>query len=131
MSERDLQHAYALFYAEPSQGLGICGCGNPETAFSLVRDLLNLAPFFENPEAVRKRIGEPGACHLVLSMLDNAGLIDHGGGIGGSWLLTKGEYFKRVLSEVTWEQIEEEGFPHDGGECTDACWVLSNVRPPA
>lgn len=122
MNDHDADHAYRLFHDDPPQGLGVCGCGNPEDALALVKDLLDLAPFFEDPNAVRERVGEPGAYHLVLSMLDTVGLIEHGGTIGGSWLTGKGEYFRRVLSEMTLEQIGEGGLPHGGEDCTDACW---------
>lgn len=122
LTEEEVSHAHALLYAEPPEGLGICGCGNPEEALALVRDLLVLAPFYDNPAAVEARIVDPGARHLVLSMLDNAGLIEHGSSIGGAWLTAKGAYCRRVLTWVTWDAIDDSGFPHDGAGCGDACW---------
>jgi len=59
--------------------LSICGCGNPEDAYTLVRDLLALTPFYEGENWHRAvaLIGTPGAVHLVISALGHAGLVEH------------------------------------------------------
>jgi hypothetical protein len=121
--EHVLDHVYKLFYEE----LHLCGCGNPEDAYALIRQLLDLTPFYDDPDAVRHLIGQPGAYHMVLGMLTHADLIEHGGGIGGSWITPKGEWFRAAMRRVTFDDIgsndSQAGLPHDGGECTDACWL--------
>lgn len=120
MSNREdiLQHVNGLFHTD----LRLCGCGSPEEAFDLVRDLLNLAPFYENRDEVTALIGDGGPAHIVLSALDGADLLEHGGTIHGSWLTNKGEWYRTVLATIgDWYEIAV-GLPHNGGKCTDACW---------
>ena len=117
--EHVLDHVYTLFYEE----LNLCGCGNPEEAYDLVRDLLGLVPFYDNPDAVRDLIGQPGAYHMVLSALTHADLIGHGSSIGGSWLTDKGRWYLAALRGIAdWDVIDDAGYPHVGVECTDGCW---------
>jgi len=80
--------------------IDICGCGQPEQAVELVRQILNLAPLYnnENWKKAEQLIGSAGAFHIVLSVLDNARLMEHGGGIGGSWLTEKGEAVRDALN---------------------------------
>lgn len=114
-----LQHVNGLLYMD----LGLCGCGNPEEAFELVRDLLRLAPFYEHRDEVRALIGDGAPSHIILSTLDHADLIEHGGSIHGSWLTDKGQWYLNALNTVTvWDEIDV-GLPHDGAKCTDACWT--------
>ena len=117
-------HLYALFCG--SNDLGFCGCGCPEEAYTLVRDILGLAPFFDHYEAVRDLIGER-AYYFVLYAIDQAGLIEHGGGIGGSWLTEKGKHYLPLMRRYGWDEIAESGFPHSSGdgslddECGPGC----------
>jgi hypothetical protein len=121
----DRQHIYKLLYGD----IGMCGCGNPEDAYELIRRVLDLAPFHQHPESVRDLIGHDGSYHLVLSLLTNAGLIEHGGGIGGSWLTGKGKHYRELLRRYEWDAIEadgggvisEIGYPHDGKPCDSGC----------
>jgi hypothetical protein len=117
--EDDLSHLYALFYGT----LSICGCGNPEDAYALVRDVLALTPFHDNGgwRKARDLIGSNGAYHLVLSQLDEAKLLEHGSSIGGSWLTGKGKHYLALMQRYTWDDVEDTGFPHDGGECPPSC----------
>ncbi|WP_327335146.1 hypothetical protein OG473_39650 (plasmid) [Streptomyces anulatus] len=119
--ENVLQHVNGLFYMD----LGLCGCGLPEESFDLVRSLLALAPYHQSPE-VRKQVaalcGNSVAQHMILSMLDGAELIEHGGTITGAWLTDKGEWYLQVMNSISdWDEIDV-GIPHNGGKCTDACW---------
>jgi hypothetical protein len=124
-----LEHAYQLFYSD----LDLCGCGNPENAYELVRDLLALAPFYEDGRwrLAESLIGTPGACHMVLGMLEHAGLLDHGTSLRGAWLTDKGHWYLAALREVQFDDLDEVGFPHDGEACTDACWRLPVAAPGA
>lgn len=65
----------------------------PETAARLVRDILNMCPLYQHREEFEKLLPNDGAQYLILGLLDEAGLIEHGGGIGGSWLTDKGTEF--------------------------------------
>lgn len=121
--ENTLNHLYRLFDEE----LKLCECGTPEAAYRLVHHLLELTPFYEHPEEVTEAAGGEGPAHLVLSMLTNADLIEHGGAIGGSWITPKGAWFRDVLRNIdNWEDFADDrpGIPdlHDGKKCTDACW---------
>lgn len=142
MPERDaefeLQHLYALFYGD----LEICGCNMPWEAYNLVRDIL--AHFAQDHadrdyHEIDRLVGHPGAVHLVLCQLDNVGLLEHAGTIGGAWLTEKGRCALEWMRRHEWESsewnmehpdgVDDVGYPHDGkDECTDACWVPS--KPP-
>lgn len=123
----DRQHLYRLLY----QDIGICGCGNPEDAYALIRGILELAPLHQDWRAARALFGDGpgsgGAYHVVLSVLTNAKLLEHGGGIGGSWLTGKGKHYRDLMQRCPWEAIEDDdhgvpvGFPHDGKDCPEDC----------
>jgi hypothetical protein len=122
-----VSHLYLVMYGDSPIGLGLCGCGNPEEGFTLVRDLLDLAPFYDNWEAAYQRIGSPGAHQIVLAMLTNADLLSHGGSIGGSWLTPKGEFIRAVFRQVPTDDYLDEvaGFPEH--ECSEDCWILGKA----
>lgn len=114
----ELQHLSSLLF--DAGGLRFCGCGNPDDAYNLVRDLLSLAPFFDHRTEVQERIGGgPGVEDLVLYSLDGAGLLEHGTGIGGSWLTAKGRHYLSLMQRHEYEEIEgdEVFLPHDGEPC--------------
>lgn len=124
--ESVIDHVYKLF-----ADLAICSCGNPESAYDLIRSLLALAPFHERSRAdVADLIGTEGAYQLVLSQLTDAELIQHGVDISGSWLTPKGEWYLAALRTITdWTDLDKGdrssiGFPHDEADCTDACWKV-------
>lgn len=102
-NKRDLDREW--IWALNNDDLPICGCGRPETAWSLIRDVLRLCPFFDNPQAVRDLFKEEGSYHIVLGVLTEADLIEHGGGVGGSWLTPDGGRLLRILNEA--DDIDE------------------------
>lgn len=112
--------------------LGLCGCGNPEDAYDLIRGLLALAPFYDHHKEIQELLGpvpEHSAMHwIVVCVLDNAGLIEHGGGIGGAWLTKKGTHYLTLMQRHEYGDFEEAGSPHDGKDCQAAkCshWLVS------
>lgn len=123
MSHR--QHLYKILHED----LPLCGCGNPEDAYTLVRELLALAPFYDREHGeVAALIGSSGAYQIVLGALTEADLIEHGGAMGGSWLTTKGQWCLTALrGEGDLEELREAGdfggLPHHGEDCTDSCWA--------
>jgi hypothetical protein len=119
----ELQHVYKILWED----LPMCGCGNPETAVTLVHELLKLAPLYDHHDAVVSLLPSEGVYYLVLGALDEAGLLEHGSNISGSWLTDKGQWFLRALntagdSERLIASVDEVGFPHNGDSCTDRCW---------
>lgn len=88
---------YAVIYDD----LGFCGCGYPEAAMWLVRDVLRMCPLFDHREEFKARFPDRGVQMLVLYMLDDADLIEHGGNVAGSWLTEKGERFLALLNTLT------------------------------
>lgn len=128
-----LCHLYVIFY-DDQQGLGLCGCGNPEAAYALVRDLLGLAPFYEDSrwQAAETLTGSiPGAHHIVLGAMERAGLLEHGSSLTGAWLTPKGEWCLAAMRTAEFNDLDQVGYPHDGSVCTDACWRLPLAEPTA
>jgi hypothetical protein len=123
------EHAYKLFYED----LGLCGCGIPEAAYELVRDVLVLVADDEDRHGwaplVKTLLGSPGAYHLIMSSLDEADLIDHGSSIDGAWLTDKGRWYASTLRMIEdWDAFDEAGYPHEGANCTGACWDMQQVE---
>lgn len=123
-------HLHALFFNDDA--LGLCGCGNPEDAYNLVRDLLDHMHERGTWERFGELIGTTGAVHVVLSRLERTGLTEHGGVVHGSWLTGKGKYVRAMMHRHAWDDgspdcVEGAGSPHwDGercGECTGDCWT--------
>jgi hypothetical protein len=140
-AEWERQHLHALF----SDEIPGCGCCWPADAYNLVRDLLNLAPFYgAEPKAkVAELIGTDGAVHIVLAAMQDADLIDHGTSSMSSWITDKGKYARLLMARHEWDDSDrdacdgvcEAGLPHytDGGdgECAEDCWVAPDgVLPP-
>ncbi len=84
MKAHELHH---LFFDE----LKICGCGVPESVGMLIRDILAALPPWEYEGELKKLLPTDGLCYLVLGILTDAELIEHGGNIIGSWLTPRGE----------------------------------------
>lgn len=85
--------------------LGMCGCGNPEEAYNLVRDVLAACDrrgCHDNPptrawvniesEIEKLILTKPElTAHVLLHFLTKCDVIEHGGSVGGSWLTAMGE----------------------------------------
>ncbi|MFG3585106.1 hypothetical protein [Streptomyces sp. NPDC047990] len=122
VDESTRDHLYGIFYED----LGLCGCGNPDDAYTLVRDLLALAPFYENERwrLAQTLTGGGAAHHIIMSVLDVAELTEHGTTINGAWLTPKGAWCLQAMRAVPFEQLSDSGLPHDGRACNDDCWKL-------
>lgn len=130
LTEQVRQHINSLFYDQ----LKLCGCGLPEEAFDLVRDVLAIVggDGKEPWKQLEALIPQGAARHMVLSMLDSAELIEHGTIITGGWLTDKGKWYLRQLRKVDdWDDIHGIGLPHDGKPCTGRCFLppLEGIRP--
>ncbi len=99
LDENEISHPSKKSYLQ-TEILGFCGCGNPDSAMVFVRDILRLLEERKGfGEEIKKELPSDGIYYFVLYMLDNKGLTDHGGSIGGSWLSDKG---KEVLADIEW-----------------------------
>ena len=128
MTTRDdtLDHLYKVFFAD----LGMCGCNHPGAAYELIRDLLALAPLHEDEHwrLARTLTGNDAAHHIIMSTLDNAGLMEHGSSLDSAWLTGKGAWCLAAMRTVDFDEVSKDGgYPHDGGDCTGACWSLPVV----
>lgn len=128
-------HLHALFYDH----IVGCGCNQPHAAYELVRDILNLTPFYENGNwrTAGSLIGSDGAFQIVIGLLSNAGLLEHGGSMGGSWLTKKGEYIRELVNRHQWETtghdaggepngVDDAGYPeccHAEDGCPPGHWL--------
>lgn len=120
-AETVLDHAHQLFYGD----LGMCGCGNPEASYELVRDILVQVADdqHEGTSHARTLVGNLGAHQLIFAALETAGLLDHGTTIDSAWLTDKGRWYAAALRTIeVWDAIADAGYPHGGEGCTDACW---------
>lgn len=116
-----LDHLYRVFFDD----LGMCGCNLPDEAYNLVRDILTLAPLHEESRwrLAETLTGGGAAHHIILSTLDRAELIEHGSSLDGAWLTDKGTWCLAAMRGVEFDEVSREGgYPHDGADCTDACW---------
>ncbi|MET8571857.1 hypothetical protein [Streptomyces sp. NPDC004783] len=111
------EHVYRLLFEE----LHLC-CGSPEDSFDLVRDLLTA---FRSKAGIDALLPDSGARYLVLGLLDDTDLIDHGSIIDAAWLTRKGEWYWQALTRFAYDDIDGAGgvgLPHDGKACMDACY---------
>ncbi|MFJ8657493.1 hypothetical protein ACIRNU_34785 [Streptomyces rochei] len=111
------EHVYRLLFDE----LHLC-CGFPEKSYALVRELLTA---FRNKTGIDNLLPNDGARYLILGLLDEADLIEHGSIIDAAWLTRKGEWYWQALTRVDYDDIDGSdgvGLPHDGKACMDACY---------
>ena len=90
--------------------LGLCGCGRPEDIQKLLYLLLDnhnkhklkQITYDEKEEILNKILKETDPDVLfefIFHILDNGGLLEHGGSIYGSWFTDKGKRFLDYLSD--------------------------------
>ena len=99
--------------------LGICGCGIPDDVLTWVAELLRLVDrkfergipddeFTLRCRAVEDHFHEicsqATAEYAIWYWLDSRGLLEHGGGIGGSWLTEYGRHVLTVIEALSLEQ---------------------------
>ncbi len=83
--------------------LHLCGCGQPEEAFNLCRDVLDCFDRREARKGGDEWIDAEAAvteiiktrpeitAHVISHLLTHFDLLEHGSSVGGSWLTTRGE----------------------------------------
>ena len=134
--ERDhiVRHLYLLLV----ERMPSCGCGDPDAANRLVWDILRrLARLHEDRrrEQAYRLIGSDGAKQIVLAAMTHAGLLEHGGSLGGSWIGPQGYWLLWAVHRIGGidalpDVMADGGFPHCGPpdweirDCTDECWAV-------
>lgn len=131
-TEDVLSHLHKVFYGD----LRLCGCGQPDAAWELIHSVLTHCDTpAENQgwAALGREIGPPGAVHIVISVLTDADLIEHGGSYVVNWLTDKGKWMLWALNTIGLEDVDDRmdrefiGYPHDGGVCSPECYRIPGM----
>jgi len=93
MTAHEINHIF-------SDQLHVCGCGRPETTVILIKAILECMPLYDNRAKFEKLVPDEGAQHLILGLMTEADLIEHGGGIGGSWMRDEGKALLKSLQDL-------------------------------
>lgn len=142
-----LCHLYQVVYSD----LGFCGCGWPDEGLAAVHELLTVFgggfgdDAWEDRQAtIRRLLPTDAVRHLVLSMLDHAGLTEHGSSVLGSWLTPRGKWWLWAVEQVGGiDSLNAKfdgpgvGYPHEYDRetqtmqpCTDDCWRVPDGWDP-
>ena len=86
-------------------GVPNCGCGDPDSTFRVVLDALNLCAIKGTEERktyTQEKFGvdyvtNDGLVQLLFYVLEEKAFIQHGGGVGYSWLSDAGKVFRALL----------------------------------
>ncbi|MFN2496943.1 MAG: hypothetical protein ABR608_13710 [Pseudonocardiaceae bacterium] len=117
----------------------VCLCGDPYPAIDLIRDIVTSLPPHDDGrwiETAAQVIGSDATAHLVMSMLDEAGVSTHTMLPTGVWLENKGEWLRAAFlayPDMDYESISDHSscpHPPDCAPCTDECWVIPSEWPP-
>jgi hypothetical protein len=110
------------------EDLRLCGCGSPIHRITFVKSLLNLINdrfekdipydvyckklvelfgFKENGDS-KRYLNEiqDGVVEFVLDQFNEAGLLEHGSSVGGSWLTAYGKEMLKILNDIDEENID-------------------------
>ena len=113
------------FYYED---LGFCGCGNPASILCTIKDFLNvidayfkdkidykekerrlsLALLNDGDYEIEEIKVKRGAELIILNVLNNCDVLEHGSGIGSSWLTLYGEEVLEHLNNLNYKDLEGE-----------------------
>lgn len=107
-----------------------CACNIPNAGARLVLSVLRLCPLSGHRPEFERLIPDAGAQHIILSLLNHVDLLEHGGGIGGSWLTDKGRRVLASLEELAkTDQDLDSLFPDEPtpDEC-EQCYGVSTTE---
>ena len=113
------------FYYED---LGFCGCGNPASILCVIKDFLNVIDAYSenkiNYKEKERRLSLALLCdeaygieevkvnwgteQIILNVLNNCDVLEHGSGIGSSWLTLYGEEVLEHLNNLNYKDLEGE-----------------------
>ena len=88
--------------------LGFCSCGLPEKNLDLVRKVLRNIQTRWETDTCYEYVTSEEADTFIMYVLDSRDILEHGCGIGGSWLSVFG---KDLLEDLT--KMKEEGLLDD------------------
>ena len=77
--------------------------GEPRLAAKFLCQLLRLMPLTDHKEELARLIPDEGLLDLIAYMGNDAGVMTHGCGIGGSWLAPEGEELMARLADVDFD----------------------------
>ena len=100
----DLHFAYTALHAD----LAICGCGYSDELLAEVLKVLDACPLHEGRWEPDDRFGIYGA-ELLLHVMTEADLLEHGSVVSGSWLTEKGKRLRDIMRDVPLEALENVG----------------------
>lgn len=85
-------------------------CGRPEQVLRAIHEVLKQS---KHNHTIADRGGfysncyEDGYKQFMWHALNDAGLLEHGSGVGGSWLTDEGEYLLKLLEEKGVTEVSE------------------------
>lgn len=91
--------------------LGICGCGWHDVfvaeVLNVLRTLRDKGSLFDNWTMLHPDgFGNYGA-ELLLNVMDNAGLLEHGTSIAGSWATDKGKRLLEIMDDKPADWLDD------------------------
>lgn len=88
-------------------------CGRPDQVLESIYEILNISKNFHNHNVSSTNCYDSGCIQFMWHALNDADLLEHGCGVGGSWLTEKGEILLAMLDkygvEKVCEMVEEGG----------------------
>jgi hypothetical protein len=109
------------------EDLHLCSCGSPELRFKFIKGLLNLINERHEQDLsygeYKKRLAElfgfkenekakyyfndiqDGIVEFVLDQFNEAGLLEHGSTVGGSWLSSYGREMLHILNQIDEDDV--------------------------
>lgn len=121
-SKYDLTEALLSFFNY--EKLGLCGCGNPEDTWKIIRTVLTIQNDYHDKEKdldwddIKKRYEDElklntdddidnGIYYFILYILNDRGFLEHGSSAGSSWLTNLGKQYLYVLDMWYKDDTEE------------------------
>lgn len=109
--------AFEVFLLGPDS-IPNCGCGEPDNTLLKVLDALNLCALkgteerkaFTREKFDVEYVSDDGLVQLLFYVLDDKQFIQHGGGVGYSWLTDAGKVFRALLNLHLNEPDAEQQF---------------------
>lgn len=86
--------------------MGFNTTGDPKAAARFVHELLSIAPLYDHQNELKALIPEP-LLYAVLYAFTTHDVMEHGGGVGGSWLTDKGGELLEELNCIDWSLPHE------------------------
>lgn len=109
--------------------LRFCGCGNPDLVFDEVIKVLRACPLYEGNWQPSPDLGPIGQ-ELLLYVMSDADLIEHGSSVGGSWITPEGERFLAVVGDRPHDAFDNVGYSCSNCPSGASLSVLATPEKP-